>query len=130
MYTLINTKDTLKGKVLYHIKIKKYNTTHFFYLTKRLILLDKIYTFYDETLDFRQLTYLGGNYKIPMVKLNEMDSFKCQINENELISTEKQEIARFIRKNGNIYPSIETNLIHLYPINTRVITALEELKKI
>ncbi len=99
MYQLINDNKSLKGQFLYYAVVNPYAPyNNHIQIKKLFIRLDKIYHFIQEINDYRQITYMGGNFKIPLHKLNKQKSFAYKFNEFELIATQKQEIARFIQQ--------------------------------
>lgn len=119
MFTLTNIEKKIKGKYIYYVNVEPLFHTHIV-VKKLLIRLDTIVCAYQT--EVRQLTYMGGNFKIP---LNNKNPLAYQISTCEMISTQKQEIARFIRQQCQY-----NNKIQIQPINHKIQQALQQLKQL
>jgi len=129
MYTLINENNNLKGKFIYYARIEKYANSWDIVVKKYYIRLDRTIMLHapQEEWEIRQLTYLGGHINLFYDKLKNNNSFKYHLTNTSIISTEKMEIQRFIRKittPKNIH--ITNEMENVYRINK----ALNELKKL
>lgn len=127
MFTLTNIEKKIKGKYIYYVNVEPTFYTHIV-VKKLLIRLDTIVCVRQtnnlsliEPVEVRQLTYMGGNFKIP---LNNKNPLAYQISTCEMISTQKQEIARFIRQ------QCQYNKIQIQPINHKIQQALQQLKQL
>lgn len=113
MYQLLNTNKKLTKQFLYYAEIqyqKPYYGTYGTYgddyyfspmiiVRKLMVRLDRtIYYWWDEN-EYRQVTFQGFNLEMPISKINSFSYTKEEKNKKFIIiSTQKQEIARFLSK--------------------------------
>ena len=128
MYTIINNKNSLKGQYLYYLNFQTYANE--IEIKRIYVRLDK----YDPYTQTRQLVYEGGHIIIPLDQINNNDKFSIVTNwGHTILSTQKQEMQRFLRKqiNGNYNPY---KILHIYQkdeINTwkcKIMKTIEKLK--
>ena len=100
MYELLNNKNNFKGKYLYYLHIDAYEYGILDIILKRIYVRLDRKNMYTQT---RQLVYDGGNITIPLSQLDNNDKFIAITDwGHTIISTQKLELQRFLRKQINL----------------------------
>ena len=101
MYQLITKDSNFKKKYLYFARYDKYDESrNMWYFTPNINRFFVRTQHYSDIMGEEYLTLLGENMNtaIPLNKIPSTGTFSVQIGEDTIISTSKQEVARFLRK--------------------------------